>query len=119
MITSGFGLFYCYSTSSHFVRHVEALLEKEYSPLYHLQDSILWTQFYDFQDEATCEEKVSEEGDNDLVDGEGGDQGDTCTGLAGLVGLRFSRRCFNSFRIVLICLQTIFIASKRARGRQL
>jgi len=44
MMTSCSGLFYCYSTSKHFVRHAEAVLEKEYRPLHpfhhlHLQSS--------------------------------------------------------------------------------
>ena len=49
----------------------------------------------DFQDKETCEENVSE------GVGRGGEDegvmdhhhGETCTRLAGLVGLRFSKRC--------------------------
>ena len=48
----------------------------------------------DFQDKETCEENVSEGvgrgGEEGVMDHH---HGETCTRLAGLVGLRFSKRC--------------------------
>ena len=55
MMTSCFGLFYCYSTSKHFVRHAEAVLEKECHPLHHLQLHL----HHHLPDDCQCQHHIS------------------------------------------------------------
>jgi len=79
LITSSFGFFHCYSTSSYFVPYAEAVLQDK-------------TKQEEMKKTGSAEESRRQD---QVVPKE-----ETCSGLAGLVGLRYSR-------------------SERAKGRQM
>ena len=134
LITSSFGFFHCFSTSSYFVPYAEAVLQVEswsfLNMIFSMFSSTFCNQSPSFehfldvtriyhQDKAKQEEMTktgsAEESrrQDQVVSKE-----ETCSGLAGLVGLRYSRRFFfvSGFAIFW---KAYFSTSERAKGKQM
>ena len=133
LIRSSFGLFYCYSTSSYFVPHAEEVLQVEswssLNMIFSMFSSTFCNQSPSFghsldatriyhQDKAKQEEmKKTGSAEESRRQDQVVAKEETCSGLAGLVGLRYSRRFFISG--FAIFWKAYFSTSERANGRQM
>ena len=132
LITSSLGFFHCYSTSSYFVPYAEAVLQVEswsslnmiFSLVYVFLNFLLpipflRTLFRRHQDKTKQEEmKKTGSAEERRRQDQVVPKEETCSGLAGLVGLRYSRRFFiiSGFAIFW---KACFSTSERAKGRQM
>ena len=133
LITSSLGFFHCYSTSSHFVPYAEAVLQVEswsslnmifslvyvflnfLLPIPFLRTLLDATRIY-HQDKAKQEEmKRTGSAEESRRQDQVVSKEETCSGLAGLVGLRYSRRFF----YIRIChfLKSIFFHQRTSQGK--